>query len=298
MDRRRLLSFIALAEELHFERAAARSHITQSAMSQQLLHLERQLGVKLLYRTKRHVSLTRAGAVFLDEARRIVGQMDAAMRLTREIDGGQRGQLVVGVTAPALYIVFPEIVASLNQALPNVQIMAREMTTAEQEEAPPGRGHPGRHRPSAAGRRGAGLPGDRAHPVRPRSLGAQPAVAEAGAEPCRSRRPTLHPVPRRIGPRLYDRILSMCAEAGFSPEVILEAFPAQSIVALAACNFGIGFIASSVQHFERPLAVYRKLSPRAPILTLGVAYRQDEFSPLSSPSSRLPSGVARGVKIG
>src|ERR1700754_544784 len=115
MDRRRLLSFIALAEELHFERAAVRSHITQSAMSQQLLQLEQQLGVKLLYRNRRRVSRTRAGSIFLEEARRIVEQIDAAVRLTREIDRGQRGQLVVGATAPALYIVFPEIVAALNQ---------------------------------------------------------------------------------------------------------------------------------------------------------------------------------------
>jgi DNA-binding transcriptional LysR family regulator len=280
MDRRRLLSFIALAEELHFERAAARSHITQSAMSQQLLHLERQLGVKLLYRTKRHVSLTRAGAVFLDEARRIVGQMDAAMRLTREIDSGQRGQLVVGVTAPALYIVFPEIVASLNQALPNVQIMAREMTTAEQEEAlragdiQAGIVHPPLVDEALACQEIARIPFDLVlSEHNPLSRKRELSLADLADQ-------RFILFPRRIGPRLYDRILSMCAEAGFSPEVILEAFPAQSIVALAACNFGIGFIASSVQHFERPLAVYRKLSPLAPILTLGVAYRQDEFSPL------------------
>jgi DNA-binding transcriptional LysR family regulator len=86
--------------------------------------------------------------------------------------------------------------------------------------------------------------------------------------------------PRRIGPRLYDSILGLCADAGFSPEVILEAFPAQSIVALAACDFGVGFIASEVQHFARPLAVYRRLSGPAPILTLGVAHRSDNPSPL------------------
>ncbi len=281
MDRRRLLSFIALAEELHFERAAARSHITQSAMSQQLLQLEQQLGVKLLYRNKRRVSLTPAGTVFLNEARRLVVQIDAAVRLTRDIDRGQRGQLVVGVTAPALYIVFPEIVASLKRALPNVHIVTREMTTAEQEEA------------LRAGDIQAGI-------VHPPLVDETLACQEISAVPFDlvlsehnplSRKPDLsladlaeqHFIlfPRRIGPRLYDRILAMCADAGFSPEVIIDAFPAQSIVALAACNFGVGFIASKVQHFERPMAVYRKLVGPAPILTLGVASRADDQSPLT-----------------
>jgi len=295
MDRRRLLSFIALAEELHFERAAARSHITQSAMSQQLLHLEQQLGVKLLYRNKRRVSLTRAGSIFLEEARRIVAQIDAAVRLTREIDRGQRGQLVIGTTAPALYIVFPEIVASLNQALPNVHVVVREMTTAEQEEAlragdiHAGIVHPPLVDETLVCREIARIPFDLVLSTH-NPLSQRPELSLSDLAEQR-----LILFPRRIGPRLYDGMLSMCSEAGFSPEVILEAFPAQSIVALAACNFGVGFIASRVQHFERPLAVYRKLSPPAPILTLGVAYRQDEFSPLVQ--SFVEAAVSGGASV-
>jgi DNA-binding transcriptional LysR family regulator len=280
MDRRRLLSFIALAEELHFERAAARSHITQPAMSQQLMYLEEQVGVRLVYRNKRRVSLTRAGEVFLGEARRIVAQMDGAARLARQIDKGAVGQLIVGVTSPALYIAFPEIVAHFRAALPNVSIVTRDMMTAEQEEA------------LRAGEIQVGI----VHPPLVDDSLVSEEVARTvfdvvlcehnplAAKPELSLQDLAHQrfiiFPRLIAPRLYDGIMSLCNEAGFSPEVVVEAFPAQSIVALAACDFGVGFIASRVQHFNRPLVTYRKLSGPAPILTIGAAYRRDEVSPL------------------
>lgn len=296
MDRRRLLSFIALAEELHFERAAARSNITQPAMSQQLLHLEEQLGVRLLYRNKRRVSLTRAGEIFLLEARKIVAQMDGAVRLAREIDKGAVGQLVVGVTSPALYIAFPEIVTNFRAALPNVGVSARDLTTAEQEEA----------------LRGGEIQVGIVHPplvddalVSEEMISIEFDLVLSERNPL-AKKPDLslgdlaHErfiiFPRRIGPRLYDNILALCNEAGFSPEVVTEAFPAQSIVALAACDFGVGFIASQVQHFQRPFAVYRKLSGLAPILRIGAAYRRDEVSPLVHAFVQAAHMGSRGIK--
>jgi DNA-binding transcriptional LysR family regulator len=296
MDRRRLLSFIALAEELHFERAAARSHITQPAMSQQLIQLEEQLGVRLLYRNKRRVSLTRAGEGFLGQARKIVAQMDEAARLARQIDQGQIGQLTVGVTAPALYIAFPEIVAHFREKLPTVQVVTRDMTTAEQEEA------------LRAGEIQVGI----VHPPLVDDSLVSEEIARTAFDVVLSEHNPLasHPTlsladlaherfiifPRLIGPRLYDSILSLCASAGFSPEVVIEAFPAQSIVALAACNFGVGFIASDVQHFQRPLATYRKLTGAAPVLTLGVAYRRDEVSPLVQEFVRAAHSAGKNIR--
>jgi DNA-binding transcriptional LysR family regulator len=78
MELRQLRYFVTLAEELHFGRAAARQHIVQSALSQQLQRLERELGVLLLDRTTHHVELTRAGSAFLIEARLILAQVDRA----------------------------------------------------------------------------------------------------------------------------------------------------------------------------------------------------------------------------
>ena len=100
MDTFRLECFVAVAEELHFHRAAERCHITQPAMSQQIRRLEDELGVQVATRTKRSVSLTRAGTVFLGEARKTLRQMEQSISLARRTDSGEIGQLRVGVTSP------------------------------------------------------------------------------------------------------------------------------------------------------------------------------------------------------
>ena len=126
---------MALAEELHFGRAAERCHISQPAMSQQIRRLEHELDVRLAHRNKRTVSLTRAGLVFVAEARKMLHHMDDAAALALRTDRGEVGQLRLGVTAPALFVVYPEIAALFRARLPNVGLVVREMTTAEQEHA-------------------------------------------------------------------------------------------------------------------------------------------------------------------
>jgi DNA-binding transcriptional LysR family regulator len=79
--------------------------------------------------------------------------------------------------------------------------------------------------------------------------------------------------PRQVGPRLYDHIIALCQNDGFSPFEIVEAAPAQSIIGMAACNLRVGFVASGLQHFARPLAVFRKLAGSVPILTISIAAR-------------------------
>jgi DNA-binding transcriptional LysR family regulator len=93
------------------------------------------LQVQLVSRSKRHVDLTRAGETFLAEARKILRSFDKAVRLARDAESGLIGQLVVGATSPALFIVLPEILCRYRKALPGVHVSVRSMTTAEQEEA-------------------------------------------------------------------------------------------------------------------------------------------------------------------
>lgn len=282
MDRRRLECFIALAEELHFHRAADRCHMTQPAMSQQLRLLEQQLQAQLANRNKRRVSLTRAGEVFLQEARHIVRQMDTAAQLVRRTDRGELGHLRVGVTSPALYVVFPEILALFRQQLPDVSVLVEEMTTAEQEQAlrdgriQIGIGHPPLDDPSLAcemiARSAFNLVLAEDNPL---SRKPQLELADLASE---------HFIlfPRKIGPKLYDTIIGLCRSAGFSPMVILEAYPAQSIIALACAGYGVGFIASPLQRLPRPGVVYRPLQGAKPYLTLGVAFLADGSSPAIS----------------
>jgi DNA-binding transcriptional LysR family regulator len=292
MDSRRLHCFVALAEELHFRRAAERCHLTQSGLSQQLKTLEDELQVNLVYRTKRHVSLTQAGEVFLVEARKTLAQADQAVHLARRTAHGEIGQLFVGATAPAMFIVLPEIVRLYRARRPEVGLIVREMNTIEQEVA------------LRSGEIDAGI----AHPplddatLACRPIAELPFKLVISGQNALARQPVLriddlgneHFIlfPRRIGPRLYDAIIGMCQSAGFSPQIILEASPAQSIVALAAAGFGVGWIASELQQFARPGVVYRALTGNAPYLPIAVAYRPKTVSPA------LESFLAIAIEVG
>jgi len=272
MNRRKLATFIALAEELHFGRAAARSNLTQPALSQQLRQLEEELQVELMHRTKRMVSLTRAGEAFLAEARKIVESMDYATHLAREVGTGLTGRLVVGATAPALYIVLPAIIKRYKERMPGMQVLVREMATIEQETAlrsgdiDVGICHPPLEDSTLNCVDIAHLPFDvvmsESNPLaHKRMLKLRDLAGESFII-----------FSRAIAPNMYDRIISMCQEEGFSPKVIVEASPAQSIVALAACGVGVGWIASQQQHFAHPLAVFRTLKGAAPVLTIGTSW--------------------------
>ena len=279
MDRVGLECFVALAEELHFGRAAERCHMSQPAMSQQIRRLEQHLDVRLAHRNKRMVSLTRAGAVFVVDARKMLRHMDDAASLALRTDRGEVGQLRLGVTAPALFVVYPEIATLFRERLPNVGLLVREMTTAEQEHA------------LRRGDLDVGL-------VHPPLDDAGLAVEEIGRAPFHIALPVGHPLtrqdsltladlerepvvifPREIAPQLHDTVLQLCLEAGFSLRITMEAHPAQSIIALVAAGVGIGFIASETQRIDRAGVTYRPIRGPGPQLSIGVAYHADETAP-------------------
>jgi DNA-binding transcriptional LysR family regulator len=289
MDRAGLQCFVALADELHFGRAAERCHMSQPAMSQQIRRLEQELNVRLAHRNKRMVSLTRAGEVFVVEARKMLRHMDDAAALTQRTDRGEVGQLRLGVTAPALFVLYPEIAALFHARLPNVGLVVREMTTAEQEHA------------LRRGDLDVGL-------VHPPLDDAGLAAEEIGRAPFHIALPVTHPLtrhesvelgdlhgeqvvifPREIAPQLYDTVLLLCRDAGFSLRIAMEAHPAQSIIALVAAGVGIGFIASETQRLDRAGVTYRPIRGPGPQLSIGVAYHADE----TAPSVRTFLAVAR-----
>lgn len=296
MDRFRLECFVALAEELHFHRAAERCHISQPAMSQQLRRLEKELDVQLAHRTKRNVTLTRAGEVFLVEARKTIRQMNLAASLAQRTDRGEVGQLTVGSTSPALYVLFPEVVALFRTQLPNVGLVVRELTTAEQERAlrlgdiDVGLVHPPLDDP-ALGTEEVGRPPFQLalpanHPLAERE---SVALAELAGE-------RFVIFPREIAPRLYDKLISLCQDAGFSLDIAMEAYPAQSIIALVSAGVGLGFIASEAQRLARPGVVYRPIRGPRPYLSLGVAYHPDGMPPAVRAFLAAARGAGRKVR--
>jgi DNA-binding transcriptional LysR family regulator len=130
MELRQLRYFVTLSEELHFGRAAGREHIVQSALSQQVQRLERELGVRLLERSTHHVSLTPAGAVFLAEARQILAHLNRAIAMARSATGASAA-LRVGII-DASYDSMPQILHEVQARFPGLVIHQVEASVPEQ----------------------------------------------------------------------------------------------------------------------------------------------------------------------
>lgn len=132
MDFRHLESFLAIADELHFGRAAARLHLTQPSLSQQLQRLERGLGVELVARTSHEVRLASAGHVFREQAKLIVAQVEKAAHSVREAAAGRAGTVNVGYNFPAGQHVLPAVLARMNVEYPDVTVALWEKRTGPQ----------------------------------------------------------------------------------------------------------------------------------------------------------------------
>jgi DNA-binding transcriptional LysR family regulator len=130
----RLSCFVAVAEELHFGRAAERLHMTQPPLSRQIQQLENELGVQLIDRTTRTVTLTPAGVAFLPDARRILQPAEGAAQTVKRIPAGDLGTVVVGFTAASAHAVLPRLLETAREKLPDVKLDLREMVTAAQIE--------------------------------------------------------------------------------------------------------------------------------------------------------------------
>jgi DNA-binding transcriptional LysR family regulator len=281
MDLRNLECFVAIAEEGHFLKAAKRCNISQPGISQQLRKLEEHLGVTLMTRSSRQVALTPAGEAFLPDARRMLEVMDEAGRNARRVEQGKQGALVIGATASTLFIMVPEIIERFSISHPDIRVVVRHMTTHEQETA--------LERYDIQ----AGI----CHP--PMSNGDLPCemlvtlpfclVVPKGHELATKRTVHLHDLgnetailfPRQVGPLLYDSMIALFRQEGFVPRQIVEASPVQSIIAMAACRSGIGFVASKRQQLPREGVVYREINGPRPHITLGVAFPRSGPTPLA-----------------
>ena len=135
MELRHLRYFVAVAEELHFGRAAIRLFIAQPSLSQQIRQLEEELGFPLLKRTKRSVELTDAGQVFLVAARNILAQVQEAKRAAQRAYRGEVGRLVVGYISSSTYDLLPVMLRAYRERFPHVEVALRELTTPTQVRA-------------------------------------------------------------------------------------------------------------------------------------------------------------------
>ncbi|WP_151447438.1 LysR substrate-binding domain-containing protein [Lacisediminimonas profundi] len=284
IELRQLRHFIAVAEEMHFGRAAARLHMTQPPLSQSIRALETDLGTPLFLRTSRSVSLTAAGLALLPESRRLLQQAEALPDMARRAAAGESGRLTVAFVSIADYSVLPQFLRRFGQSHPQVQIELREATSDVQWED------------LAAGRIDLGLlipplPDKLADQLDYQPVLSEPLVVAApdGLKALPARGPVslaalagqpLLVFPRRIAPSFHDAILSCFRQAGITPHIGQEAIQMQTIVALVSAGMGIALVPQSVSNLKRPGVTYRALREPAPMIETGFAWRRDNPSPV------------------
>jgi DNA-binding transcriptional LysR family regulator len=281
MELRHLRYFIAVAEELHFGKAAERLHIAQPPLSQQIQQLEAELGVKLFHRkTKRQIQLTEAGKVFLQEAYQLLVQLKTAVALTQRIGRGQTGQLRIGFTSLAIYDLLPSILRQFREQFPEVELVLLELTTSQQEQALKdsvihvGFAHPPLeddtisykciHRESLV------VALSSTH-----SLAQQEYISVVSLlqEP-------LIVFPRYLAPGLYDRIMSLFELRNFKPNITQQAIQMQTIIGLVSAGMGVAITPSSLQNLQRFGVVYRPILEKVPIIETAVIWRQNSLTPI------------------
>jgi DNA-binding transcriptional LysR family regulator len=259
MELRHLRYFVAVAEELHFGRAAARLHMAQPPLSQQIKSLEGELGVVLFHRTKRHVELSEAGRLFLGEARATLSQAARAEQTVRDACLGIQGRLAVGFVTSACHTVLPTAVRAFRAAYPRIAISLREMTPAAQLAAL------ARHEIDV----GLLRPPVQEADIASETILVEPLVAALPHTHTLAGRATLplralasEPFilfPRQHGPGLVDVILSACREAGFTPAVAHEPNEMLSLLAHIAGGLGVSLVPVSLADFHTDSIAYRPL---------------------------------------
>lgn len=283
MELRHLRYFIAVAEELHFGRAAEQLGISQPPLSQQIQALEEELGVRLFERTNRRVALSEVGRLFLPEARQVLAQLEQAVAVARRAQRGELGELKVGFTSSAPFTsTIPRAIRAFRQACPEVHLDLRELSSRGVAEAVhEGRLQVGVLRPLAP------LPEELValelfaeplvvvlpvgHPLAGGADGVR--LAELGEEPFVF-------FPRSFGTGLYDQLLELARAAGFVPRIVQEASEAMTLIGLVATGLGVTVLPASFSRMRIDGVVCRTLLDPGATTAVWLVRRRDEDSPL------------------
>ncbi|PXY30233.1 LysR family transcriptional regulator [Prauserella sp. PE36] len=279
MELRYLTSFVAVAEELHFGRAAKRLRMAQPPLSQQIRQLEKELGVQLFERNTRSVRLTSAGESFLEPVRRVLDDLDIATRAAKAAGRGEYGRVSVGFAGASSHESLPLLTRAVRAAQPGLELVMKGQTYANVALARVADGSldlgfvrlpvtlPGvEARVIDEEEVVCALPSD--HP-----LARQEAIAigDLAEEPFVS-------FPANAGSTVRDATVRICAEAGFNPRVVQEAPDSWTILALVAAGVGVTLTLSSCQHIQQTGLVYRPLAGPGVRLQAALAWRRDNPS--------------------
>lgn len=280
MELRHLRYFVAVAEELHFRRAAERLHISQPPLSEQINQLEDELGARLLDRDRgRDVRLTAAGTALLEEARKILSQVAEAAERVHRASRGEIGTLRVSLAPAMAYGVVPIILRELRASLPLISLQLSETITPLQEKALLDRlldvGF-------CYGRLQSDLlVAECIHRERlvlavpdhsPLANHERVILARLQGEPFVT-------IPRAISPGLYDAIFQTCYRAGLSPKVVQETNHFQTAIGLVCVGMGVALVPQSMVTVKRKGVKYLLIDDDSRVIETLMVRNQDEPYP-------------------
>lgn len=296
MELRHLRYFVAVGEEEHFGRAAQRLRVAQPALSRQIQDLERELGFTLFHRLSRGVKISAAGALFLEESRRILHQVHEATERAQRVARGQSGTLRVGFTENTSWRgVVPDSFRLFRDRYPDAELQLHPLPSLHQLEA------------VRSGRLDAGFMLNAPKPCR--ELDQLPAARHSLALAA----PAAHPLakiknlrlrdmkearfiwfPRRESAAFYDRLMYECFRGGLeSPRIVQEALNEATLLTLVAQGIGVGFVIEPARWRCPDGVTILNVADLKLSLPLALVWRKDNLSPLLA---RFVADVAGLVK--
>lgn len=286
MDTRQLRHFRAVAETLHFGRAAEQLGMTQPPLSQSILALERELGAPLFVRTKRQVALTPFGEQWLAHVKTALEELEGLPEIARQLRDGQTGRLELSFVSTADYSILPTLVRRYSALHPEVEIALSEATSDLQIAALlEGHGHAGIVIPPPGG-----LPDRLSY----RRLLLEPLVAAAPQSWVDEGRLAqeggrLAPgalvgapgviFPRRVAPAFYDLAIETLKSLTGGARIVQEAIQMQTIISLVSAGIGVALVPASLRHLARTGVCYLGLPGDGPYLESGLVWRADDATP-------------------
>jgi DNA-binding transcriptional LysR family regulator len=281
MELRHLRYFAAVARHLNYSETSRRLHVAQPAISQTILDLEDELGVKLLLRTKRSVQLTAAGTTFLRESEEILRRSTEAQRLAQRAARGEVGALGIGFFGTASAPILPMLVQTFRRKFPDVELRLYEMNPDQQLAAfDDGRIDLGFSRPLPPDRRSEF---DEEVVYTDRLVIALPAIHRLAKQRIIRLKSlageSFVQFHRQGAPGLFDEVIGCCRRSGFSPRIVNEPNFMATVMTLVESGLGVSLIPNCVRTLNRPHVVIRPIAPKSRPIPLCAAWPKSSRNP-------------------
>jgi len=281
MELRHLRSFKAVAEELHFSRAAARLHVAQPALSRTIADLEEEMKVRLVERNSRGVALTAAGELFLARVRHLLEETDSAIQATRRRARGETGSLKVGFIGTLSLSLLPQLLRAYRQLYPDVEMTLLELGPTRQRRDILG---------GALDCGFLGLVSERYDGELETTVAAKDALVvalpadhslakNASVSLKELHDQSIYLTGRENAPVFNPWIIGLCRGEGFEPRVVRETDRAATVLNYVAAGFGVSIFPSQVAHFNVPGVAFRRLRGKMPGYEYRLAWKPGDANP-------------------